>query len=305
VEDTFTSNVDKALAQLIWNGIKNDAKAQALISSEKQISLGSPKNCEGDGSKKVSVFLYNIVQDSTVRNRPPAVGPSGRPCVQEFFILRYLVTPCTGNTETDHLLLGKIIQIFAQSPVFVDGQNADSEAVIRLEALSLTDLSSLWTALGSPLKPCVCYTVSPVAITCSGEVQERAKVQVSSPQTATDVNRTLELYKAVMKTFVEQSDGWKKRNLFQKQWVYQDFKKTTDMSVEEMTTTLNSLGDKLELHLATSQFIKPLNLLIVFYEHQLEQLKGFEKISKKQGENVELISVWIAEVKALVEALSS
>jgi hypothetical protein len=77
----------------------------------------------------------------------------------------------------------------------------------------------------------------------------------------TPPNRTVELYQAVLKTFVEQSDGWKKRNLLQKQYVFQDFKKNTDMSVEEMLTALNSLGDKLELHLSTSQFIKPLNAM--------------------------------------------
>ncbi len=305
VEDAFTSNMDKALTQLIWSSLKNDAQTQAIITSEKQISLGSPKTCEGDNSKKLSVFLCCITEDPTGNARPPTVGPSGQSCVQQFLSLRYLVTPCTGKDETDHLLLAKVIQTFAQSPVIVDQVNPNSKVTMHLEPLSWADLSNLWAALGTPLKLCACYSVSPIAIKCSNEVVTRVATPSNSSATAVDYDRVLELYKAVSKTFTEQSEGWKKRNLFQKQWVYQDFKKNTEMSVEEMTTAINSLGDKLELHLSTSQFIKPLNLLAVFYEHQLEQIKEFKKISKKQEENVEMISVWIAEVKALIEALSS
>jgi hypothetical protein len=41
-----------------------------------------------------------------------------------------------------------------------------------------------------------------------------------------------ELYEAVSKTLIEQSDGWKKRNLFERQWVSRDFKKNTGLSID-------------------------------------------------------------------------
>ena len=47
-----------------------------------------------------------------------------------------------------------------------------------------------------------------------------------------------------------------------KQWLQQNFKKNTNMSVEEMLSALNSLGDKLEQHGSTAQFIKPLNSVV-------------------------------------------
>jgi archaellum component FlaC len=59
----------------------------------------------------------------------------------------------------------------------------------------------------------------------------------------------------------------------------------------------------LEAHQPTERFIKPLNLLAGYYEHQLENLKGFRKISSKQQENLEAIDAWIKDVKALVETL--
>ena len=88
-----------------------------------------------------------------------------------------------------------------------------------------------------------------------------------------------------------------------KQWVLQDFEKNTNMTMEEMLTTLNNLGDKLEQHGSKAQFIKPLNILAGYYEHQLNELKGLHKITRGQGENIETVSAWIKEVKDLVEAL--
>ncbi|MCW4017965.1 MAG: DUF4255 domain-containing protein [Candidatus Bathyarchaeota archaeon] len=305
-DSAFVLNVDKALASLIWNTIKDCAEVKGLVSSEKQISFASPKKCEADNSKKLSVFLYSITENASARNEAANVDTSGKPCAQVFFTLHYIVTPCTGNEENDHLLLGKTMQTLANSPVLPNIRD-DSAVVARLDSLSVAELSSLWSALGTPIKPCACYTVAPLGIKCSNELVVTTKPvsTPSTPQAATEVNRTLELYQVVHKTFVEQADGWKKRNLFQKQWVFQDFKKITDMTVEEMLSALNSLGDKLELHLSTSQYIKPLNILARFYEHQLKQLKSFERFSAKQKENLDMITQWIKDVKALIDALSS
>ena len=303
---SFISNVDEALASLIWNGVKDDPKVQALISSEKQISFTSPKTSQTAGSKKLSIFLYSVLEDTANRNRTPTVDSSGKRIAQASFALRYLITPCTGNEESEHLLLGKIIQIFASSPVLVGSTTGNgSELTVKLDSLSLLDLNSLWTALGTPLKPCASYTVSSASMSSNVAKQEKTETAVIDvPQAATNTNRTVELYQIVMKTFLQQSDDWKK-NFFKKQFVNQDFKKITDMSVDEMFTALNSLGDKLELHLATKQFIKPLNALADYYEHLIKALKGSEKFSKKRQGTREMIADWTKDVKALVDALSA
>ena len=90
-----------------------------------------------------------------------------------------------------------------------------------------------------------------------------------------------------------------------KQWLLQDFKKNTDMTMEEMQITLNNLGSRLEQHGSTAQFIKPLNLLAGYYKHQFDQLKGMQKLAHKQRANLETVNTWIKDVKALVEALGS
>jgi NAD(P)-dependent dehydrogenase (short-subunit alcohol dehydrogenase family) len=114
-----------------------------------------------------------------------------------------------------------------------------------------------------------------------------------------------ELYKAVLNTFMEQSIGWKKRNLFERQWVSRDFKKYTGFSIDEMQTTVNALGNTLMGAGPTAEFIEPLNKLAAYYAHQQDQLKGFEKNSQKLEENLRIIDGWIKDTKALVQKLTS
>lgn len=76
------------------------------------------------------------------------------------------------------------------------------------------------------------------------------------------------------------------------------------MSIDEMRTHLQSIGEKIETQASTSQFMEPLIQLAAYYEHQKEMLKGFEKFSEKQKENLQIIDGWIREVKALIETLN-
>ena len=115
---------------------------------------------------------------------------------------------------------------------------------------------------------------------------------------------TPEIYQAVLKTFLEQSEGWKKRNLFERQWVSRDFKKTTGMSIDEMQTSLKTLGNNLKTG-NTAEFIGPLNQLATYYVHQQDQLRGFEKNPQKLEENLKIIDGWVKDTKALIVALKS
>jgi hypothetical protein len=118
-----------------------------------------------------------------------------------------------------------------------------------------------------------------------------------------DNKQVSQLFQPVLKIYIEQSRGWKERNIFQRQWIFRDFKKNTGMSIDEMLNTLKELGDKLELNMSTAQFIDPLNRLAGYYEHQMELLKGFEKIQKKRQEGLDILASWIREVQALIAAL--
>jgi NAD(P)-dependent dehydrogenase (short-subunit alcohol dehydrogenase family) len=119
-------------------------------------------------------------------------------------------------------------------------------------------------------------------------------------------NRTTqELYDAVLKTYMEQSEGWKKRNLFERQWVSRDFKKNTGLSIDEMQATLKALGENLKRGVSTVEFAEPVNKVMAYYVHQQEQLRGFEKNPQKLTENLKIIDGWIIDAKTLAASLTS
>ncbi len=106
----------------------------------------------------------------------------------------------------------------------------------------------------------------------------------------------------VIKTLREQSEGWKQRSIFERQWVLRDFKKTSGMPAEEW---LEKLG-QLERELETGGNVRHLELekLAGYYDHMAELAKGYEKNAAKLEENLRYVYGWRDEVKALISTLN-
>jgi hypothetical protein len=109
------------------------------------------------------------------------------------------------------------------------------------------------------------------------------------------------LCEAVYVTLKEQSEGWKNRSLFERQWVIRDFKKTAGMPVEEWLSSLESLKERLVDEGSIPSF--PLDKLAGYYEHLAELAKGYEKDPAKLDENLKHVYCWRDEVEALEKAL--
>ena len=300
----FISRIDTALADLIWASIKNDSSLATIVSSQEQISFSSPKTASARGNKKLSIFLYNMTQEAKAKNSPTHEAESRELANDVSFALHYLITSFTGNEKDDHSLLEKIIQLLIANPL-IDTAYAENnvELVVKVDSLSLDELSRLWMALDAPLRLSASLTVS--STVSLHNPQTRTADTTAIPQTQTiETNHLTQLYQAVFKTFTEQAVGWRNRNMLVKQWVFQDFQKNSGMSVDEMQSTLNSLGDKVEHGESATQFIKTLNQLAGYYQHQLDELKGLHKISNKQTENIQTIAAWIKDINDLAEALA-
>ena len=125
---------------------------------------------------------------------------------------------------------------------------------------------------------------------------EEVKAPSSSP-------RSLELLDEVVTTYEEQSKGWKERNVFQRQWVFRDFKKQTGMSVDEMGAELANVANSLKGGKVSKETVAILNKLGAYYKHQQELLRGFEKNPKKLEENLKEIQTWMDEIQGLVASL--
>jgi NAD(P)-dependent dehydrogenase (short-subunit alcohol dehydrogenase family) len=101
----------------------------------------------------------------------------------------------------------------------------------------------------------------------------------------------------VRRTLKEQSDGWKQRSIFERQWVIHDFKKTTSMSAEEWLDTLDRLERGLQ---GDGEMIKPpLDNLAAYYNHLADLARGYEKDTAKLEENLRHVYGWRDEVVEL------
>jgi hypothetical protein len=164
------NSASKTLANRIWNGIKDDKQINAIINSPEQISYLSPKDAQAKAAQ-ISVFLYNVTELTSMRNQPQTTKNPSKPPL--YLNLRYLITPLTQSVENDQIVLGKIMQLFAETPVLrrSDLQGSLSETgddlKITLDALAADDLNKLWTMLSTPYKLSVSYTMYPVRIESS------------------------------------------------------------------------------------------------------------------------------------------
>jgi NAD(P)-dependent dehydrogenase (short-subunit alcohol dehydrogenase family) len=109
-----------------------------------------------------------------------------------------------------------------------------------------------------------------------------------------------ELMQKVLKTYGEQSQGWKKMNVFYRQWVMRDFKKQTGMSVDEMSNELTNITNSISQGEPKERFAGTLQKLLFYYKHQKDLVGGFEKDPKKLEENRKAIQGWIDDLQGLL-----
>jgi len=105
------------------------------------------------------------------------------------------------------------------------------------------------------------------------------------------------LCEAVYVTLKEQSEDWKSRSLFERQWVIRDFKKVAGMPAEEWLMTLEHLKESLRGEGVIPR--PPLEKLAGYYDHLAELAKGYEKDAAKLDENLRHVCGWRDEVKEL------
>ncbi len=107
-----------SLRKLLWDGIRHDNRIYpAIIESEEEITLASPQ--EDGESGKLSVFLYRISENAFLKNRElEAAGSSVLRFPPIVLDLYYLITATAEDRKKDHILLGKVIQIFHNNGIF-------------------------------------------------------------------------------------------------------------------------------------------------------------------------------------------
>lgn len=162
--------------------------------SNLEVSLHTPYEMTDKNKEGVSIWLYRVVRDETRLNDAPIVVPPAdlrQPPLP--VCLHYLITPITdkhlgASPETEQIILGKVLQAFHSHPRFrgtdLDGDFAGTtvDLNVRLETLTLEEISRVWEALRGSYQLSVSYEVSVVNIDSERELERVSPVLVSLPE---------------------------------------------------------------------------------------------------------------------------
>ena len=108
----------------------------------------------------------------------------------------------------------------------------------------------------------------------------------------------------IRKTLLEQSEAWQKRSVFERQWIFRDFKKHTGAAPEYFLSLLSELKTAIKDNdKRPESLIRKLQLqkLADYWKNQKELLKGYEKDPKKFEEYSEIIRGWIKTIDDFVQ----
>jgi hypothetical protein len=137
----------------------------------------------------LTLFLYEIVEDHTMRNRDQQRELQTSPEGQRYrvtrppmpLVLRYLVTAWAADRNTEHLMIGRAMQVLYERQVR-RGADLDPQLdllllSITLAPLSLDERSRVWWAIQQPYRLSLNYEVRVVDVDVVGDVELHAPVR--------------------------------------------------------------------------------------------------------------------------------
>jgi hypothetical protein len=158
-------------------------------------SLNNPEEFRDTNLEGVSIWLYLVERDPETLNQPQrryaADQLTQRPLPLR---LHYLVTPQVDHqtreaaSELEQLVMGKILQVFYDTVSLTAGRLVNTlsgrpfEFFVRLEPLSLEQITRVWDALDRPYELCVSYEVSIVPIESALQPERIVPVDVAMPK---------------------------------------------------------------------------------------------------------------------------
>ena len=107
-----------------------------------------------------------------------------------------------------------------------------------------------------------------------------------------------EVLDRVARTFSEQYQGWKERNVFERQWVLRDFRKCVGRPADEVQARMQELAQSGGLLAADDRPL--LEALVRYWQRQDQLLQSFEKDPQKRQEHSRTIHGWIADLQSLL-----
>jgi hypothetical protein len=145
-------------------------------------------NFEKPMPEGISLYLYRVAINGSVRNMPPRLGPDGRRFRPSLPVdLYYLLTAWAEKVEQQQRLLGWSIRMLEDTPILPAGVLNDRmeketfrpEETVELiyEPLSLQDWAAVWDKLKPKIQTSMTYVARLIAIESNVELSDGALIQ--------------------------------------------------------------------------------------------------------------------------------
>ena len=128
---------------------------------------------------RLTIFLFDASEDPSARNRPRVRGIGQSDITQKkppmALLLRYLLTPWSGNRLTDHTILGRAMQVLYDGAILsgtdLQGslKNNGQALKVTLAPLNLEDRTRVWHSVQKPYRLSVSYEVRVVNLDAERE----------------------------------------------------------------------------------------------------------------------------------------
>jgi hypothetical protein len=180
------ASVGETLIELLRENM-NDRKIP-----RESIVLASPREIEAKDNVRLSLFLYQILENNHLKNQNMQIKDHTTKRFPPIALdLYYMLTAHVSSNEYDltektmeeHSILGRAIQILNSNPTLTGSilkGNLDKKDEFRvtITSLNLDDLSKIWTTFqGKPFSPSICYLVTPVKIESTLEMKVKRVVE--------------------------------------------------------------------------------------------------------------------------------
>lgn len=111
-----------------------------------------------------------------------------------------------------------------------------------------------------------------------------------------------ELLGKIVSTYDRQYSGWKNMNVFERQWVLRDFKKSMGMAADAAYSKLHDLLEQTDAGSFSPQVQAAalLEKLLAYWQHQYKLLQGYEKDPARLADNSASIREWIADIEKML-----
>jgi hypothetical protein len=137
----------------------------------------------------LSLYLYRVAVNGSIRNPPPRLGPDGRRYRPSLLIdLHYLLTAWAKTAARQQRLLGWAMRTLEDTPILPQGLlnhytperevfRPNETVEIILESVGLQDLVNIWEVAKQHQQPSATYLVRAIALESGSDLSEMPLVQ--------------------------------------------------------------------------------------------------------------------------------